>query len=177
MRLTIAAFFILLFTTPCAAEIIVTERDAYFTISGRTQSELLRSIQANSPRRGKKNFALAQMRPKISYSIERAKHGDRCGVDSITIHLDITYLYPRPSNELNKRTKDWFDDFSEELIEHEQTHGIIAKRFADKIEREVNGMNDLNCSTMTQVVHDRVNYLIRKMNDKQDEYDRLENLY
>lgn len=174
MKTILIIIALTLLATPCFAEVVVSEEIDYFTVTGTTKGEISKSLQANSPIKKKTSYAAATTRSQLRYEIISEKRNGRCGVTETKILLHLTYTYPRLAQTPSSRVSAWWREQLRLYEIHEQTHGDIAKRFARKIEQELQQMKDLNCATMKTVVDDRFRYYNRKLNEAQAEFDRKE---
>ncbi|MGL1862025.1 MAG: DUF922 domain-containing Zn-dependent protease [Pseudodesulfovibrio sp.] len=169
---------LILFATPCLAEVIVTEQVDYFAVTGKTPKQIMASIQKSSPRSGKKTFDLAQTRSEFRYEYKGVQNGDRCTVNEVTIYLNLTYIYPRLAvTPKNKSTRRWW---AKELVsyeKHEETHGNISRELANKMHREIQRMDDLNCATRDAEIKRRVDYYSRQATKKHEAFDRKDRRY
>lgn len=179
MKYVILTVLFLLYACPGHAEVMVSERNAYFSVRGKTPREIKASIRKNSPSKGSKTYALAQTRTSIRYEIKsRPKSGGRCATEDVVIYLDLTYIYPKLDKlPTSKRTLRWWKAELKDYQRHEQRHGIISKELARKLDREINKLNDLNCSTMADEIQRRVRYYQRKIQKKHEEFDRKDRRY
>ncbi len=174
MKTLLFSLLLITFATPGLAEVIVTEKVTYFTVSGRNPKQISRSMQQNSPVKGKKSFAAATTRTQINYEFNWKKRGKRCSIEKVKLYLNLTYTYPRLVTTPDRKTDKWWKEQLKIYIRHEREHGNISKRTAHEIDRQLRQMDDLNCATMKEEVKRRVKYFTRKMNDRHDEFDRKE---
>ena len=178
MKQLLIVLTLILFATPSLAEVIVTEQVDYFAVTGNTKKQIMASIQKSSPRSGKKTFDLAQTRSEFRYEYKGVQNGDRCTVNEVTIYLNLTYIYPRLAvTPKDKNTRRWWAKELASYEKHEETHGDISIGLANKLHREIQRMDDLNCATRNEEVKRRVNYYSRQARKKHDAFDRKDRRY
>ncbi len=169
---------LILFATPCLAEVIVTKQEEYFAVTGSTPKQIMLSIQKNSPRSGKKTFDLAQTRSEFRYQYKGVQKGSRCNVNEVTISLNLTYVYPRLAvTPKDKSTRRWWAKELASYEKHEETHGDISIELANKMHREIQRMDDLNCATREAEIKRRVKYYSRQATKKHEAFDRKDRRY
>lgn len=172
-RLILSIIFTLL-ASPCLAEVLITEEVTYFTVTGKTKSEISQSLRKNSPIKKKKSYAAATTKSQLSYEVSTRKNSGRCDVVKTTVKLHLTYTYPRLAQTPDRRTHTWWMSQLELYEKHELTHGDIAREYAKRLERKLSGMTNLNCGTIKNELERRFNYYNRKMSSAQAEFDRKE---
>ncbi|MDC0335515.1 DUF922 domain-containing Zn-dependent protease [Pseudodesulfovibrio sp.] len=173
MYRVLTALLLLVLSTPCFAEVTVTTGTKYFSVSGKRQSEITANLKANALYKVKDEPAPAFTQSEIKYKYSWRSQNGRCTITKVVINLNLTYTYPKLVNKTDKNTLLWWDAKLMRFEEHELIHGDISKKYATMLDKELKKIKDLDCTTMKEVVKSRVNYVMRKMRAKQEEYDRI----
>ena len=125
---------------PAEARVIVREKTKYYKVSGKDGRSLYASIRKRGRRGTGARHAIATTRSKMDLrNVRTAVRGNRCVVRSADLVLDLTYSYPRWTNQksASPRTRKAWQRFMARVKRHEQTHGRIAKKYARRIIREM----------------------------------------
>lgn len=167
--------FFLLLTTPTKAEVFINEQDTYYSVPGSTKGQIIRNMERYAPFHKEKFYVPAFALPQISYNYSWVVNGGYCDVSEVEVHLNITYTYPQLEESPSSYVQEWWDELVERYVIHEEIHGDIAIQAAEKLEGKLLSVQEVNCDDIQEVVEQKVNYYVRQMNKKQDEYDRITN--
>jgi predicted secreted Zn-dependent protease len=162
------------------ARIVVTENVSYYSIKGLNGTDLGRSMLRGGARTINLRHAIAATVTSFDFTDPKLaiEHG-RCVVKNVTVHLKITYQFPKWSGRRHASGKlrhNW-DAFYAALVRHEHTHGQIAKKFAKKIEREMlnlSGTVVFGCRDFGAFSKMRFSALSRQLKQLQLAFDRRE---
>jgi len=176
MKQLILALAILLTASIANAEVIIKERNTYYTVPGTRKGEIIRNMERYAPFREEKFYVPAFMKPDLRYEYHWEKKGDRCAVTDVTIYLTITYKYPRLAQEpAASYIKEWWESLMQEYKIHEELHGEIAIEGAHKLEKALLRLDDMNCESAKETIAKTARYFNRQTQKKQEEYDRITN--
>lgn len=172
-KLLFALLLLFLFAAPALAEVKVTTSTKYYSVSGTTQNSILRNMKKKSPliEGGLAAAALTETQLKFKYSWRKV--GTRCTMDKVTIHLHLTYTYPKLAQKQSKSVSQWWKKQMSKFIDHEKTHGKISKKWAKVIDRELGKLRNVQCATVKSSVQSKTQYYSRKLKDEQKKFDRI----
>jgi predicted secreted Zn-dependent protease len=166
--------------SPAGAKIRIKESTSYYSISGRSGAELGRAMVSGGTRTTRLDHAIAATATKFSFenpSID-VQRGS-CVLKKVDVVLDITYYFPRweGKSAASSSLRGSWDRFYTELVRHEQTHGSIAKRFAQRVEKEMLGMRgnvSLGCRDFGANAQRRFDQLAAQLKGQQASFDARE---
>ncbi|QGY40906.1 DUF922 domain-containing protein [Pseudodesulfovibrio cashew] len=164
---------LILFATPAFAEVVEEEIKDYYSIAGVTRTEILRNLQRRAPYKQAGSFVPAFTQTDLKYQIRLKQQGGRCGVDKVTVFLNLTYKYPRLAQHQSTNTRLWWRDIIKHYTIHEEIHGAISRKWAKELDRTLLSLTDLNCETAWQTIKARASYINRQLQKEQQEYDRI----
>ena len=174
MQLFRAILLSLFLVTPGLAEVVKTTSTEYYTVDGTTRAEIFKYIKEHSPlKKGGRTFH-AFTESQVKYRFHWVRKGGECSVDKVTVNIHITYTYPKLARTpAASDTRQWWDEMTARLVEHELIHGKIALNGAIELDRELRRMKRLKCSGIEQQVKDKANDILGQTRWKQEEYDRI----
>ncbi len=114
----------------------VVEKVEYYSISGRTGAELLRDMARRGPRQGFLTKAIAQTRYETRADGRLRHAGGVCRFEGGTT-LEVTYIYPKPGNPLDRDLERRWRIFQADNERHEKVHGRIARELAVELDRRL----------------------------------------
>lgn len=174
MKRTLLTILILLLASPAFAKVTVTVKKEYYSIPGRGKAQISQEMQRRAPYRMGNKYVPAYMKPNLRFKYSLKKKNGRCSTDNVQVYLIVMYKYPRlAQHQSSSKVRFWWKDIMKHYTIHEEIHGSIAIRWAHAIDRELRGLTDMNCDTAKQTIADRANYMVRLMNEEQEEYDRI----
>lgn len=111
---------------------VVTKWTCY-SITGKTMSALVRQTRKAGPKvDGSRAVAAAQW--KLGWSYTTVDNPGGCDLTGPNVKADITYIYPRVTNDEPAATITAWEEFMREVvIPHEETHGTITLNGAKRI--------------------------------------------
>lgn len=174
-RLYILLALILFCATPSLAEVKITTNTQYYGVHGKTKNAINRSIRKNSPHEEGGRISAALTESQLRYDFSWRKEGNRCVMDKVTVHLHLTYTYPRLAPSPTGSLRSWWKQELNRFKEHEEIHGRISSKWASIIERELRNLKHANCNTVKNTVRSRIQYFTRKLEDEQRKFDRITN--
>jgi predicted secreted Zn-dependent protease len=169
-------------SAPAAAKIRVSESTSYYQIQGRNGTDLGRSMIRGGSQTTRLQHAIAATATRFSFEnptieVERGQ----CVLKRVDVVLDITYYYPNWSGKASAgpALRHSWDQFYAELVRHEQMHGTIAKKFAQRIEKEMLRMRGnvaLGCRDFGANAQRRFDELAAQLKGLQAAFDAREQL-
>ena len=165
---------------PAQAKIVISEKDRYFSVSGKNGKQIYTQIKRKRPASLRNVRAIAATHAR--YKFNRTKVGirkNRCVVTKVDIRVSLTYYYPKWANTKSgsrSMQRKW-RAFESELHRHEKTHGEIyreAAKFVDRELRKMSGRASLGCSRFHTSVKRKIKVMQKKMLDKHKKFDRRE---
>lgn len=178
-RLVVSACIIAvsLFSNGAGAAAKVSEATQYYDVRGKTGGELIRAIMRKGPRHGflARAIAVTRFEPKpygnLSYK------GGVCRTTGAGFGLQITYVYPRPSEKLPSQVAARWRPFIAGVTKHEKTHARIGIQMASEIDRKIRGfaMKDKpDCRKSLAAMAKDVSVIAKKYTKKQTDFDAHE---
>jgi len=186
MQALIIAFVVLsmalaisLFAGSAHARVIVKESTKYYSIKGRTGVEIYRSIGLRSQRGAGVQHAIATTTSSISIKNVKTKiRRSRCVVVSADVRLNLVYRYPRWNRRgASPKVRKAWKAFYAHAVRHEETHGAIAKKYANRIHRELlrtTGRVSRQCTDFGRNAERKLKRLASRLDREQRRFDRRE---
>lgn len=170
-----------MFTNDAQAKVAVKESVKYYKITGKDGLDVSKAMLSGGARNIKLQHAIASTTTRIS--IDNVKAGivnGRCRVTSVTVSLDIVYLFPQwpTKSRASRNVRRAWDPFYAELQKHERHHGQIAKDFAGKIEQamlEMSGIPAFGCQDYIAKASYKFRSITYQLKQKQLAFDAREN--
>ncbi len=174
--------FLLLSSQSANSKVIVKEKTRYYFIKGKSGSELAKSMLTEGPKKIKLRDAIAGMLPEIDFKnvVGKFKNG-RCVVESITVTLDITYIYPkwRSKKGASRQLRLIWKQLYAELVKHEKKHAQIARDAAKRLEHAIkqsSGTKFFKCNDFVGSLTMRMFSVVNQMNSRHAAFDRRDGL-
>lgn len=163
---------------PAGGETIIRKSTTYFSIGGRTASDLDREMSRLGPlsnTTGRRHPGATQIRFNGSATFV-AKSG-HCSIGGAKVLLSTKLMLPRWSNR-RKATKEMallWDTLASDIKRHEERHAEIARTHARELEKTILGLpSTRDCPTLKARVN-RVSQEAMVAHDKdQIRFDRIE---
>ncbi len=162
------------------AETVITKTFAYFPVRGTTAADLDEALSRGGPllqSTGNRHPGATEM--KFGGSVTYSERPGRCGVDSARITLDTKIILPRWTQ---RRRADpdlamiW-DTLSGDIKRHEERHAEIAREYARKLERSVEGLRpQADCAAMEAAVARVTEEVLAEHDRDQARFDRVESI-
>ncbi len=158
------------------ARVSVKETNKYYKVRGKTAPEVFRQITKKGPRH--RGLARAVATTAINLKMDGVRigvRGNRCVVKSLRVKLRLQYKYPKWSNirQGSKRARANWRTYMKQVIRHERTHGVIAKKLARDVNRSIARLTtrkSRNCTRMGR----QIERTFKKLNK---EHDRLQTAF
>jgi predicted secreted Zn-dependent protease len=162
---------VLLAAAPSRAEVVVSTATEHYPVTGRTPKEIAENLKRHSPiKEGGRTFQ-AHTRSNIRYEFSWTRKNGRCTMKKATINITVTYKYPELVDTPDSRTKQWWEAYLKRLEEHELVHGAMAIDAARELDKTLNSLGELECSTVKDVVHALGEASLDAMRNRQRAYD------
>ncbi|GLX79277.1 hypothetical protein tinsulaeT_26170 [Thalassotalea insulae] len=96
----------------------------YYQVSGKNIEELRQSVKENGPSMatGKKLWAKAAWEIVTEYHFKTLESGCLISVSSMKVVADVSLPQWRDVDSLSTKTKEWWQEFSEFMYQHENLH-------------------------------------------------------
>lgn len=162
------------------AETVITKSFAYFPVRGSTAQDLDDALLNGGPLvngTGARHPGATEM--KFGGSVTYAENERRCGVDSATITLDTKIILPRwtQRNRANRDLALIWDTLAGDIKRHEERHAEIARQYARKLERAVEGLRPhADCEQMENAVARVTEDILAEHDADQARFDRVESI-
>jgi predicted secreted Zn-dependent protease len=171
----------LLAPAPASAKVVVKENVKYYPVKGRSGIEVSKAMLVGGARNINMRHAIAATTTRFSISDARVgvKNG-RCVVEDVKVTLSIEYLYPKWSTvqQAKPKVRKAWDSFYAELVKHERTHGAIARKAAERMEKELKNLSGsvaLGCRDFGKFADQRFDKISNDLRRQQVAFDAREN--
>ncbi|MDB5550024.1 MAG: hypothetical protein JWL86_8 [Rhizobium sp.] len=178
LKTVLAALAISMVALPAASETIIRKSTTYFSIGGRTASDLDREMSRRGPlsqTTGRRHPGATQI--KFNGSATFIGKKGRCYIGGAKVSLSTKLMLPRWSNR-RKATKEMallWDTLASDIKRHEERHAEIARTHARQLEKTIVALPSMrDCPTLKAKVN-RVSHEAMIDHDKdQLRFDRIE---
>ncbi|MGV3552626.1 DUF922 domain-containing Zn-dependent protease [Rhizobium sp.] len=174
----IAALLIAAVSPPVHGETIIRKSVTYFSIGGKTASDLDREMVNRGPfshRTGRRHPGATQI--KFNGSATFVNKGSRCVIGGAKVTLSTKLILPRWTNRkrANAQMALIWDTLSADIKRHEERHAEIARNHARSLEKTILGISSSrDCATLKARVN-HVSHQAMVAHDKdQQRFDRIE---
>lgn len=175
-----AALLILGVSVPAPAETIIHKSVTYFSIGGRTASDLDREMMNRGPysrTTGRRHPGATQI--KFNGSATFVRKNGRCVIGGAKVSLSTKLMLPRWTNRrrANRQMGLIWDTLAADIKRHEERHAEIARTHARELEKTILGLASAgDCPTLKARVN-RVSQDAMIAHDKdQMRFDRIESV-
>ena len=158
------------------AEWQAVEKVQTYAISGKSGPELYASIGERGPKAGIAR-AIAQTNFKLTWSRDYQPRGDACVLVSARPKLIITYVLPKPSEQLPATIRKNWEVFASGVRDHEKVHGEMIEEMVRQIEAFSVGLSvagDPGCRKIRAELTKRLSELSLAQRQKSRDFDRTE---
>jgi predicted secreted Zn-dependent protease len=173
MKRLLTILALLLFALPGHAEVRVTASKEYYPVSGLSKNQIMKNIRHQSPIKQDGRTFHAHTRSTMRYEFAWTRQNGRCSMKHATIFLDIIYKYPELSATPDQQTRVWWNAYLKRLEKHEQVHGNIAIEAAHDLDKTLNSLKELDCSTVKDVVKALGEAVMESSRNRQRAYDAV----
>lgn len=176
----LAALAMSLAVVPASGETIIRKSTTYFSIGGRTATDLDREMMRRGPlsrTTGRRHPGATQIR--FNGSATFIGNDGRCHIGGAKVSLSTKLVLPRWSNR-RKASKEMallWDTLSSDIKRHEERHAEIARTHARQLEKTILALpSTRDCPTLKARVN-RVSQEAMIAHDKdQQRFDRIESI-
>lgn len=176
----VAALLVAAVSFPAPAETIIHKSVTYFSIGGRTASDLDREMMRRGPfsrTTGRRHPGATQIRFNGSATFVRKK--SRCVIGGAKVSLSTKLMLPRWTNRrrADRQMGLIWDTLAADIKRHEERHAEIARIHARELERTILALPSArDCSSLKERVN-RVSQEAMIVHDKdQIRFDRIESV-
>ena len=173
MRLTLLIITFLSFALPCWADVVTTTKTEYYLVDGVKRNEIVKNLKRQSPIKQDGKTFQGHTRSKIRYDLSWVQRGTKCTIKKITIHLTITYKYPKLSRRPDTKILKWWKKHLKKLEKHELIHGKIALDGAKDLDRAFKHLKKYDCANIKNKVKALGKNNLQETKRKQVAYDSL----
>jgi predicted secreted Zn-dependent protease len=178
LKPALAALGIAAFAVPADSETIIHKSVTYFSIGGRTATELDNEMTLRGPvsrHTGRRHPGATQI--KFNGSATFVARGNRCEIGGARVSLSTKLILPRWTNR-RKANRDLaliWDTLASDIKRHEERHAEIARTHARQLEKTILGLSSgRDCATLKARVN-QVSQAAMIAHDKdQMRFDRIE---
>ena len=152
------------------------EKVQAYAIAGKSGAELYASIGERGPKVGV-GRAIAQTNFKLTWSRKYEPQGDACVLVSARPTLIITYMLPKPAEQLPVAIRKSWETFFAGVHSHELVHGDMIKDMVRRIEAASVGLSvvgDRNCRKIKSELTKRLSELSLAQRQRSRDFDRTE---
>lgn len=172
-KLLLILLTLLVCAAPALAEIKITTSTQYYAVHGTTKGAINKSIRSNSPHEERGEPAAALTESELKYDYSWRNSNGRCRMEKFTVHLHLTYTYPRLAQTPRGKLRQWWERELKRYKEHEAIHGRISIKWATIIDKELRKLKSVNCATVKSTVESRIQYYARQLKNEQKKFDRI----
>lgn len=180
IHVAVAALVLSLPTLPASGETIIRKSITYFSIGGRTASDIDREMTRRGPlsqTTGRRHPGATQI--KFNGSATFVARNGRCHIGGAKVSLSTKLMLPRWSNR-RKATKEMallWDTLASDIKRHEERHAEIARTHARKLEKTILGLSSAkNCPTLKAKVNTVSEKAMVGHDKDQMRFDRIESI-
>lgn len=148
-----------------------------YSIVGKSGVQLYKSIGERGPKVGGNVRAIAHTNFKLTWSRKYEAQGDACVLVSARPKLIITYVLPKPSQQLPDTVKKSWDSFVAGVEDHERVHGETIKKMVRDIEAVSVGLtvaNDRDCKKIREELTQRLSAISLAQRKESRDFDLVE---
>lgn len=172
-RLLITILAALFLAAPAAADVVKTVSTEYYTVKGKSPKAIYEELKRHSPLNEGAQTYQANTRTSIKYNYKWEKRGGKCTMKDATVYLHLTYLYPRLTHSVDRKTRNWWKSFLGKLEEHELIHGEISIKAAHEMSDALEALGTMDCNNFKATVKSRADRIMEKLKKAQVIYDQL----
>jgi predicted secreted Zn-dependent protease len=130
--------------------VIESQSIVYYPVTGSNASEINQSIENNGPKGGGQD-AIAQVQYTISLQYTVQQSASACTPSEAVAYLSMEFTYPQyqPPSGVSQTILDQWDNFSQRIVTHEETHAQIARECAGQMVDSFQSLSPANsCSAL-----------------------------
>jgi predicted secreted Zn-dependent protease len=151
---------------------------AYFVVTGKTVTQLERSLSKRGPRVGQSSAGHpGATELRFTGDVKYGELKGKCRIEQARYHVRAKVILPRWRNrpQGDKSLVFVWDTLSSDIKRHEESHVIIAKNHAKMIEQKLLALRSLtDCKAMAKKVDTIVESVLGEHDAAQKRFDRIE---
>lgn len=159
------------------ADTSVRKSTVYFTVRGKTASELDSALMRNGPQAGGMARHPGAAQIKFSGDIKYSEAKGRCSVAAARVNLNLRLILPswRDRNGAPRGLAVLFDSLSGDIKRHEERHAEIATQHAHQMEQALKSLPaQKTCEAMQALVSRTTDQQIALHDEDQQRFDAIE---
>ena len=172
---------VLAMVAPQAEAASIFREFSYYTVSGKTAADLDKALSRSGPflkKTGRHHPGAAEIRFDAKVRYGRAP-GKDCKVQDVYVNVHAKVSLPR-WKQRRKATPELaliWDTLVQDIRRHEESHIVIARSFASRMEREIRGLRSRTDCSVLRADIDKVTQRLMEAHDKeQQRFDRVETI-
>ncbi|MBX3596388.1 MAG: DUF922 domain-containing protein [Rhizobiaceae bacterium] len=156
----------------------VSRSYSYFTIGGATPAELESEMSRLGPQiKGSAYRHPGATRMEFASRVGYGSRNGRCKIVSAQVSIKANVILPRwkrPGNA-DAGARLFWDVLSADIVRHEESHLVIARNHARKLERELKALPARkNCELMSRDAENRKDKIMADHDREQQRFDAIE---
>ncbi len=159
------------------ADTSVRKSTVYFTVRGKTASELDSALMRNGPQAGGMARHPGAAQIKFSGDIKYSEANGRCGVSAARVNLNLKLILPnwQDRNSAPRGLAVLWDSLSGDIKRHEEHHAQIATQHARQMEQALKSLPaQKTCEAMQALVSSTTDKQIALHDEDQRRFDQIE---
>ena len=155
----------------------ISTKSTKFNVSGSNGAELMRDMDRRGPKHGFMTRAIAQTRYTMNSEADWKHDGTFCVTTRPRIRLDITYIYPNLAGPVSPELRSRWGRFMNEVREHEESHGRLARDMALAAENAVSRLkvkDSKGCGRFHAEMKRKVATIVAEYERRQRNFDAVE---
>ncbi len=179
LKLLVAAACLLAMGWPSHAASL-SKRYSYFSINGKTSAEIETELQRRGPKvgsTGSRHPGATEM--EFRTRLEFAERRKTCTVSKATVRLKARLILPRwrQRKRAKRELAIIWDTLSADIKRHEESHVIIAKNHARKLEKRLERLrSSRGCDEVEQMAEQTTREVLAEHDLAQQRFDRIEGI-
>lgn len=182
LRKRVLAFTaVLAIAAPHAEAASIFRQFSYYNVNGKTAADLDKALSRNGPflkKTGQHHPGAAEIRfdAKVRYGRASRK---ACKVQDVYVNVHAKVSLPR-WKQRRKATPELaliWDTLVQDIRRHEESHIVIARSFASRMEREIRSLRSrTDCSALRADIDNVTSRLMEAHDKEQQRFDRVETI-
>lgn len=177
MRMFLSALLLLAAATPALAASL-SRSYSYFPIGGTTLAEIERQLQTRGPKlpsTGQRHPGATNM--EFNTSVDYADTGSHCRIADARVSIKAKVTLPRwrDRRRAEEEVRLIWDTLDRDIKRHEESHLIIAKTHARKLEEAIKSLfREEDCDALAAKVKKETARVLAEHDAAQERFDRIE---
>ena len=164
-------------SAPASADTKVEIKTKTYNIAGRTGEALVAAMDRKGPRQGFTTRAIAQTKYTVGWEFEWETGNGSCRLAKADGLLNMTYTYPKISNDISPDLQRRWTKFFSGVQTHEEHHGRLAQQMMRAAEKSVTGLSnrdDPTCKRTLAAAQRKISAVYAKYEAQQVQFDKVE---